>query len=49
LCPACNGYGSWEFWGRRETCPVCGGSGEIEEEEEGDVESEDSGFVCERG
>jgi len=27
MCTACNGLGSYEYWGTVYRCPVCGGLG----------------------
>ncbi len=40
LCPECNGFGEWEFWGRYERCPFCDGTG-VADWEEDEEEDED--------
>jgi len=41
ICEACYGFGTWEFWGRYEVCPVCAGSGEDPDAEEDEEDEEE--------
>jgi len=47
ICSACHGFGTWEFWGRQERCPVCEGRGEVDEEPRVEYYCQDCGLTFE--